>query len=258
MAVANVSGQQAPRYFRTRLDLMDALLDLVRGTVGPVLIAWDFPFGYPIGSELGGGRTVAAKLAGLIDDHVDGGNNRFDVAADLNRAFGDAPGPFWGCPRSQAGDDLSEKKQDFSPFPFNEWRVVERAARQAGHHHLQSVWKLFTTGSVGGQALIGLALIERLNHALADDPRPRRWWPFDTGWDRQIDGIVHAECWPSLFPFSHIDHPIRDAQQVAATAERLWTANCDAGIGALLSCPDWLTGPQRHAAETEEGWILGF
>ena len=41
-------------------------------------------------------------LAQLVDDRDDNANNRFEVAAELNRRVGPGPGPFWGCPPAAA------------------------------------------------------------------------------------------------------------------------------------------------------------
>ncbi len=246
-----------PLYFRTRAELLDALRAMLSNVRTNALIAWDFPFGYPSGSGMGGGQDVASRLFDMVEDGPDDTNNRFLVADVLNRQIGSLPGPFWGRPATVQTPDVGEKKPDFGHHDFSEFRIVEERVRRAGHRSIQSVWKLFTTGSVGGQAIVGLAAIERLNRALRP-ARPCRFWPFDTGWDHDLDGVIHVECWPSMIPFDHIDHPIRDAQQVAASRDLISHANITGDLTPLLGRPPDLTPAELHAVETEEGWIMGF
>lgn len=246
-----------PVYFRTRHDLANALRDLIAEAGGPAMIAWDFPFGYPAGSGLGGGRQAAEMLYDMVEDAPNDANNRFAVADRLNRRIGHLPGPFWGRPGTQAAETVGEKRPPFDHQPFAEWRLVERQVREAGYPNIQSVWKLAYAGSVGSQALMGLALIERLNHSL-DPPRRALYWPFETGWNADLDGVVHVECWPSLFPFEDQPHEVRDARQVAATRDGLLAADREGRLVGLLGPPAHLDARERAIVMDGEGWILGF
>lgn len=84
--------------------LRTRLRDLVaRGN--SVLVAFDFPYGYPAGFakalDLKGTpwRAVWDELTTHIaDDQASGRNNRFQVASDLNLRIGAPEGPFWGRP----------------------------------------------------------------------------------------------------------------------------------------------------------------
>ena len=111
-----------------------------------------------------------------------------------------------------------------------EFRSVERAGTNTGG--LQSAWKLAGVGSVGSQSLLGLPIVHRLLEAAGDRGRLWPFEPIDRG-----DAIVIAEIWPSLVAFDHIDHPIRDAQQVIALRDLLlddaaFRATLDVGIQA--------------------------
>ena len=243
-----------PAYFRTRAEAVTFLRDLLAGARGAALVGWDFPHGFPIGSGLGGGRTAAARLSGLIKDAEDGSNNRFDVAAQLNRMLGRAPGPFWGCPADRASRDLSDRHCGFDGRGFAEWRLADDLLRRRGTG-IQSVWKLYTRGSVGSQTLLGLPAI----HRLLTDPAlaaRSRLWPFESGWDRDLSGIVHAELWPSLADHRSQPYPIKDARQVAAA--RNWALDADAAgrLGAWFARPDGLSDAESAACLAEEGWIL--
>ena len=242
-----------PTYFRTRAAAMVFLRELLLQTSGSALVGWDFPHGFPRGS-LGGGRAAAARLAGLIEDAPDGANNRFEVAAGLNQELGGPPGPFWGCPSHRAGTALSDRRSGFEGRAFAEWRLADHLLRRRGTG-IQSVWKLYTTGSVGSQTLLGLPAIYGLvtDSLLAERSR---FWPFETHWDADLTGIIHAEIWPSLSDHAAHPHPIKDARQVAAT--RNWALDLDAA-GRLRSCfalPVGMTRADAKACLSEEGWIL--
>lgn len=230
------------------------MLDACRG---PALVAWDFPFGYPAGSGLGGGRRAASRLFGLVEDGPNDANNRFEVADRLNQSIGDPPGPFWGGPPGMDYSCLKPTKRPFEQRRFEEWRIVERMARDAGHSTIQSVWKLYTPGSVGSQAIMGLATIERLNGALSSSKRTA-YWPFDTGWNKDLGGIVHAECWPTLFPTAAVPFAFKDARQVMAVRDALDMADREGRLIDMLGPPSSLTAAELEAVTTEEGWILGF
>ena len=50
------------------------------------------------GSPVPPWRAVWDEIAGLIEDGEDNRNNRFAVAAELNRRVSGGRFPFWGCP----------------------------------------------------------------------------------------------------------------------------------------------------------------
>jgi hypothetical protein len=243
-----------PAYFRGRAEAIAFLRDLLAGTRGAALVGWDFPHGFPKGSGLAGGRAAAAHLAALIEDREDGANNRFEVAAHLNRALGHAPGPFWGCPADRATRDLSDRRCAFEGRGFAEWRLADALLRRRGAG-IQSVWKLYTRGSVGSQTLLGLPAIQRL---LSDRELAARsrFWPFETQWDRDLRGVIHAELWPSLAPHRAEPYPIKDARQVAAA--RNWALDLDTAgqLGPWFARPDGLSDAESAGCLAEEGWIL--
>ena len=243
-----------PAYFRTRAEVTGSLRELLAGVRGTALVGWDFPHGFPQGSGFGGGRNAAARLSELVLDAPDGTNNRFEVAARLNRMLGRAPGPFWGCPADRATRDLSDRRCAFAGRGFAEWRLADDLLRRRGTG-IQSVWKLYTRGSVGSQTLLGLPAI----HRLLSDPAlagRSRLWPFETGWDRELSGIVHAELWPSLADHRAQPYAIKDARQVAAARD--WALDLDAGgqLSVWFGRPEGLSDAESAACLGEEGWIL--
>lgn len=237
-------------YFRTRHDAETFVTGLIaseRAAGRRLLVGFDFPFGYPEGfaARLAGvasARAVWTWLARQIVDNPDNSNNRFAVADRINRAMGRG-GPFWGRPAQQALDHLPERKTvDYAALGLSELRAIEKTVPRA-----QPVWKLYTTGSVGGQALVGLPVIHRL--AALDGVTV---WPFDPpGGD-----VVLAEVYPSLLApqvaraAAAAPSPIRDEIQVRLLSLALWRLARSGRIAPLFDTP-------QGAVTREEGWILG-
>lgn len=261
----------------TRAEAIAALTALAaaEGAAGRrVLIGFDFPFGYPAGAAA---RMLAADpgpaplsaplsaplwarlwamIAARISDGPANANNRFDLAEALNRDAFDGRGPFWARPpRPERAHLPAKKPSGYGARYPSERRICERRARSA-----QPVWKLFTAGSVGGQALMGIAALERMRR----DPRLAglvQVWPFETG----LCGagafgpqpVVIAEIYPSLLP-PDPGYAVKDAGQVAAMARRLADLAAAGRLGPLFAGPADLTAEERRIIEAEEAWILGL
>ena len=221
-----------------------ALIAQTRQAGESLLIGVDFALGYPTGfaPRLTGQASAAAVwrwLAGQITDSPANLNNRFAVADAINRQFG-GQGPFWGHPHGQSFAHLSPRKMvDYLALGLTERRQVEQVVPRA-----QPVWKLFTTGSVGGQSLMGLPMIHRLatQHGASV-------WPFDAP-----SSVTVAEVYPSLLapavtaalgPAS-----IKDEVQVRLLATALRRLGQSGDLPALLA-----EAPAK--VRDEEGWILG-
>ena len=247
MAVARLGGCDVS-YHRTRALAEAALVEVLNAEarVGRrVLAGFDFPLGYPQGfaARLTGkplAREVWSWLEAHLLDNPDNRSNRFELAAGINVRFGGA-GPFWGRP---AGLDLpalpARKLVDYAGLGFAERRLVETVVPRA-----QPVWKLYTTGSVGSQALTGLPMIARLARRAGCAV-----WPFE----RADTPLVLAEVYPSLLAGDVTQAvaggEIKDAAQVRLLATALWALSARDGLRTLL---DAGVGP----AQAEEGWILG-
>jgi molybdopterin-guanine dinucleotide biosynthesis protein B len=221
-----------------------ALIAQTRQAGESLLIGVDFALGYPTGfaPRLTGQARASAVwhwLADHITDSPTNVNNRFAVANAINRHFG-GQGPFWGHPHGQSFPHLSPRKTvDYAALGLEERRQVERLVPRA-----QPVWKLFTTGSVGGQSLMGLPMIHRLatQHGVSV-------WPFEAP-----SAVSVAEIYPSLLapavtaalgPAS-----IKDEVQVRLLAQALWRLGQSGDLAGLLA-----EAPANM--RTEEGWILG-
>jgi molybdopterin-guanine dinucleotide biosynthesis protein B len=241
IGTAAATGETA-HYFRTRAEAEAHLATLIateQAAGRRLLIGFDFPLGYPAGfaARLTGEASPRALwrwLAGRITD--DGNrNNRFAVADAINLRIGN--GPFWGRPANLPLPHLPERKAvDYPALGLPERRAVETRIPRA-----QPVWKLYTTGSVGSQALMGLPMIHRLSQ------RPgTAVWPFDPP-----GPVTLAEVYPSLLAPLVAQIPgIKDAAQVTLLARALFRLSAQGALAPLLAPPD----DPRIA---EEGWILG-
>ncbi|WP_373086202.1 hypothetical protein [Sneathiella sp.] len=242
-------------YFRTRRDCIARIFNLLDGRTGPAFVGFDFPFGYPVGSGLGGGRHAADRIASKLVSESNDRNNRFDVAVTLNIGISAHPGPFWGCPPRFDSPDLTLKKPPFRHENFNEWRTVERYLRSQ-KYQIMNVWQLMGAGCVGSQTLTGLkALDDIARHPAFIDAV--KFWPFETDWDLHLEGIILTEIWPSLHDLSSYDHPIKDARQVLACRDWIIDHNRNGTLRQLFAAPNWLTPAENKICREEEGWILG-
>ena len=237
-------GQTTCTYHRTRADAMKMLcaeFDAAVAAGQRVLAGFDFPFGYPVGfaNSVAGSDDpldLWADLAKRIEDADDNANNRFEVARDLNRLF-PGVGPFWGCPATVADFDLPAKGSARHGHGMAERRKIETLIASA-----QPCWKLFTTGSVGSQALLGIARLQSLRERYGDALSVAPFQAPDTP-------IVLAEVYPSLLATEiaarqGVDE-IKDRAQVRVTAQAL------AGVTA-----EQMDAMLRDG-DREEGWILG-
>jgi precorrin-8X/cobalt-precorrin-8 methylmutase len=212
----------------TRLAAMVRIRDILATAQGRVLAGFDFAFGYPSGTAraLTGQddwRGLWALIADVVSEGDGNGNNRFDAAAALNAKMG-GDGPFWGngMKRDIVGLPRLRPQGYGVKWPAQK-RHAETIARGA-----QEVWKLNGAGSVGGQALTGIALLEGLRRDL-----DVRVWPFEA---HDLGGHVLAEIYPSLVP-PHPDEAVKDAGQVRAFAETIARLDRAGELAALMAAP---------------------
>ena len=103
----------------TRAKAIEELTDLLgrylkRGD--RVLVGMDFPMGFTTGTaaalKLKGDapwRATRDFLLKEMKDKPDNSNNRFSLAAQMNRRMSDGPFPFWGCSKKDELTTLSLK-----------------------------------------------------------------------------------------------------------------------------------------------------
>ncbi|MDQ2860455.1 MAG: cobalamin biosynthesis protein CbiG [Pseudomonadota bacterium] len=227
------------------------------------LVCFDFPLGLPRGMaaalKLPAGtpwRAVWDQLARMVKDKADNTNNRFGVASEINRRLTGGPFPFWGCPPRDTLTTLQPKKaRAHGPADLPEFRHAELAAKGAS-----PVWKLAYSGSVGGQAILGIPAVRRLAKARGDKLKV---WPFETGWkalgEAGLAGVevVVAEVYPPLVKPAPVAGEARDLTQVRALAEHFARLDEAGRLGALFAPAKGVAADVIVDAEREEGWILG-
>ncbi len=249
------------RNFPTRRDFMDELDTLLAKTVAEgrrLLAGFDFAFGYPKGAaeRLSGEaswRSLWRRLAAEVRDGDDNANNRFEVAGQLNRRHFAAAPMFWGVPNGRSVEGLAPGRPDYAGSGIPERRLVEQRARTA-----QPVWKLCYAGSVGGQAMLGIA---RLSRFIDESPLGKhvRVWPFETHFDRAPDApCVLAEIYPSLFPVRPKHGEVKDEAQVRTAALAFASFDAAGQLRTLLRPPMGLAGEDLDTLVNEEGWMLGL
>jgi molybdopterin molybdotransferase len=209
-------------------------------------LGFDFPFGYPVGFARA--LTGADNPLGLWDwfearitDSPDA-NNRFDLAGEINRAFG-GRGPFWGN-AAQTRDvvGLARTKAGYDN-PFPDRRAVEHLAKGSF-----TCWQMAYAGAVGSQVFMGLPVLARLRRRFSGQVAV---WPFEP-----LDApVAFVEIWPSL-----IDPVVgQEMVRLAATGQ---PAIKDSVQVRLVAAALAELDPHRLAAmldidAPQEGWILG-
>ncbi|MEM6728649.1 MAG: molybdopterin molybdenumtransferase MoeA, partial [Pseudomonadota bacterium] len=247
MCEATAGASQEPAYVRDRVRaeaLLAERIELALHEGERLMIGFDFPFGYPAG--FAEALTGAADPLALWDDFAErfapsaDGGERWEKAAEMNASLpGD--GPFWNCPPSVKLPHLSQFKPTRPAFP--EWRAAEEDVAARLKNRASSCWKLFTPGSVGSQALLGISVLARLRQRFAGHVAA---WPFEP----LTPPIAFVEIWPSLIA-RDVDAgqragEIKDAAQVRILAE----AVSRLAPGELSEMLD-VDAP-------EEGWIFGL
>jgi len=246
------------------MALLRTLLADLKKRGDRVLLGVNFALGFPRGMaqrlQLKGTpwEAVWDFLGKNVVDKPDNTNNRFQVAAKMNRLMTDQAYPFWGCPKNAAQKWLSTLKPDsFGDFP--EFRLTEEATKKLKKTaQAKSLWQMHGAGVVGGQAMLGITGLKGL---LADDVRV---WPLQTGFAtldlEALQGIstVVAEVLPPMYEGTAHTGEVKDAAMVRLTAQALAEADDKGELGAMFAAPKGLDDAQVEIAASEEGWILGI
>lgn len=232
-----------------------------------VFVGVDFPMGFPAGTAEGlklkgePWRAVRDFLLKEMKDKPDNTNNRFALAARMNRLISDGPFPFWGCSKKDELTTLSVKKsREHGPKDIPEFRITEIEALAQKKARPQPVWKIAYAGAVGGQTLTGLPAIERLR---AKFPA-LRLWPFEVPLEKldenALEGvrIVVSEINPAHGSGKAEALEIRDEAQVRGLAEALAALDANGKLAPLFAGKPGLSDTQKANITAEEGWILGI
>jgi hypothetical protein len=257
-----------PTRAKAKEILTDVLTRLTRRG-DRVLVGFDFSLGYPEGTAAALGlkgdmppwKRLASFLMREMKDRADNTNNRYPLAARMNRMISGEAFPFWGVTsRKDVVTTLGPKRsRTHGMDDLAEFRQAERWAR--AHHGVRphSVWKLAYTGAVGSQSLTGIPIAMALREAFACS----LIWPFETGW-RTLDAdalegvqLVFAEVYPSLVQVAPEKGEVRDRAQVRALAESFLQRDSKATLAEAFAPPEGFPQEAIQAVVAEEGWILG-
>lgn len=249
----------------TRADAekrLAAILDDLKKRSERALVGFDFPLGFPRGFaealKLKGAPWRAAwdELGKRVVDKPTNVNNRFNVAAQLNRLLTDGPFPFWGAPPKDVQTTLQPtKSHPHGPGDLPEFRHADLVASGAA-----SIWKTYYTGSVGGQAIMGIPAVRRVKIARGDAAKV---WPFETGFKALTESdlagveVVLAEVYPSMVKPQGAAGEVKDLMQVRTLAEHFARLDEANKLGDLFGPPKGTAADVVLDAEREEGWILG-
>jgi len=254
----------------TRAKALEELEDLLgrclkRGD--RVMMGVDFPLGFPAGTseslKLKGEpwRAMRDFLLKEMKDKPDNSNNRFALAARMNRLISNGPFPFWGCSKKDELTTLSVKKtREHGPGDVAEYRIAEKAEIDAKRGRPQPVWKIAYAGAIGGQTLTGIPAIERLREKFP----ALKVWPFEIPLakidEAALEGVrvLVAEVLPSLNSSRPEATEIRDEAQVRSLCEALAERDASGKLNAMFAGERKLTDSQKAAVTSEEGWILGI
>lgn len=246
--------------------LLNKLVSEHRKRGDRVLVGFDFNFGFPAGTaarlKLDGApwQAMGKFLASNVVDKADNTNNRYQVAAKMNRLMTDEAWPFWGAPAKQAQRWLTTTKPPAgSGADIPEFRATEDAVRK-GKMQPKSVWQMHGAGAVGGQTLVGIPMVRRLLESLGSSGAI---WPFGTGW-RALDtadveplSAVVVEVWPSMFDAKPEAGEYKDQAQVRVTAEAIAKMDEAGDLAKAFGPPKGASDALIQQVEQEEGWILG-
>jgi len=274
------SNELTENYFRGRCECFDSIVDRLSYHFKRnhrILLGFDFAYGYPQGLAsalyLPTGTRAAwwniwTEISSRVKDDEKNTNNRFIAASDLNGIVGSGDGgPFWGVPKGQATDDLHSNSPG---FPFRAQNGVDLKRLRLAEIRLpqvQETWKLYGTGSVGGQSLVGIPYLLRLRRSV-DFVQRSAVWPFETNFIATPTPptgpfIIHAEIWPGVVKEAvasiaeNQPAAIRDQIQVRAMCQ--WAADLDLRneLGRSFDMPEGLEKRQIKTCIEQEGWILG-
>lgn len=246
---------EEPLYFRTRLAARAALEAQISQVIAGgerMLLGIDISLGYPQGFATAltghlGALHIWDWLHRHIQDDARNRNNRFEIANRINQMLGQQ-GPFWGRPAGHAFSHVPMRLSECDANPFAALRLCETLTTGA-----QPAWKLFTTGSVGSQVLLGLPHLWHLRTLFAPHVAV---WPLDPPDRIAQASVVVVESYFRLVPekleLSQLGSPydIRDARQVRSFVDYVAQMGEDELTHVFAAAP-------QTAQVTDEGWTFG-
>lgn len=251
--------------------LLQSILADLRKRGDKVFIGVDFALGFPrgtverlkaAGEKISGPNWSAlwSFFAANVVDKPDNTNNRFAVAAKMNRLMTDEAYPFWGAPAKAVQRWLaSTKPETYGGLP--EYRLTEDTTKKLGGRKVaKSLWQMHGAGVVGGESMLGILMVRRLLEHLGPQAT---LWPLATGFaplkpeDLETLDVVVAEIYPAFYSIEKEPGEAKNAAAVRAVAEALYKVDEKGEMGPLFGPPRSLSEDDLNIAATEEGWIFG-
>jgi precorrin-8X/cobalt-precorrin-8 methylmutase len=273
---------ESPSSRTEAIALIRSLLDERTADRRRVLVCFDVAYGYPVdfSAALAAAtgktdlpwRLVWQYLNDMVEDDQEtlpnrkpsNRSNRFEVANQINSIMSSSPettGPFW-CSATEAAHLYIPQCRPKQPFATAQGYLI-RPLRLADERAKRGTpFRLFGTGSVGGQSITGIPRLYKLRN----DPEFAARsvvWPFETGWATTANwlpnniSILHAEIYPSVREAK--PDTIKDRGQVHS----MWGCARDLDRQNQL----WFEfarpvdidpgSKEDIAAQLTEGWILG-
>ncbi|HEX6859135.1 MAG TPA: cobalamin biosynthesis protein CbiG [Caulobacteraceae bacterium] len=243
---------------------LDAILADLKRRNERALIGFDFALGYPAGTaaklKVGDWAGLWKFLSQNVVDKPTNVNNRFQVAAKMNRLMTDEARPFWGAPAKDSQRWLSSTKPEHGADLPALFRHCEKATQGKGKAGAKTVWQIFGNGTVGSQAIVGIPQVRALREKLGERGRV---WPFETGWKalgpedlKGLDAVI-AEIYPALGDMKADPGEVPDRAQVRAQCEFFARLDEAGKLGDLFAPPKDAAPDLVETVEREEGWILG-
>lgn len=255
----------------TRLEARHVIAEAIEKIVDRgdrVLVGFDFALGYPAGTAKALGleepetppwQVMHRFVANAIEERADNSNSRFAFAAEMNRKMTNRQHPFWGAPKSKVAPTLSMKKGDFGQAgSLAEHRLCEGWIKANFKANPKSVWQLLGVGSVGSQALLGIATVTHLRDRIESS----LIWPFETGFQKlasnhlENTSCVFAEIYPSTISVTPEAGETLDQAQVRRLSQHLESLDSAGNLADAFGPPDSTFDREIHRITGEEGWIL--
>lgn len=244
-------------------EQLSAAIDRLMKRGDKIILGLGFPLGFPAGTAEKLGLASEEKpdwkvlqdfITKEMKDKADNTNNRFALAARMNRLMSDGPFPFWGCQKKDELTTLSVKKsREHKESDLAEFRVTETIAPSSS----SSVWKLSYGSATGGLALTGIPLVAKLRESFGAE---MALWPFETGFSDLSDHpaqLVVAEVNPETISRTIPASNHKSQKVTESLVESIAERDSRGALAGDFDQPGRVLSPDKLEKALLEGWILG-
>lgn len=251
---------------KTRAEAKDQLVAAISRLMArgdKIFLGLGFPLGFPHGTVSALGLSSDQKpdwqvmhefVTNQMKDKADNTNNRFSLAARMNRLISEGPFPYWGCPKKDELTTLPVKKtREHKSDDLPEFRLTEKSSPVSS----SSVWKLSYGNATGGLALTGIPLLASLREQFGDK---MNLWPYDTGFNRPDQNEIQLIV-AEVSPESQAKAVQSGNNKTQIVTESLIESISDRDLRGKLSAefeqPARDLDQETLEKSLNEGWILG-